>query len=163
MYDLPKPVKITVTRTQPKTQYLEAQATGIHPWFAPYYKRQIRGRGLPMPFNYHDRADQFIGWALVSFLAGTDKFDELSEKTDGWDKVDLKVTINGVEIDTENFMKSVEGNMKWWAQKKAESMMEDIMDNVREEVDKVEGVLKEASDHIKSRLQKELGIEFPED
>lgn len=114
-------------------------------------------------FNYHDRANEFIGWALVSLLAGTDKFDELSEKTDGWEKVDLKVTINGVEMDTEDFMKSVEGNMKWWAEQKAARMMEEVMDDVREEVDKVEDVLKEASEHIKSRLQKELGIEFPED
>jgi hypothetical protein len=114
-------------------------------------------------FNYHDRANEFIGWALVSLLAGTDKFDELSEKTDGWEKVDLKVTINGVEMDTEDFMKSIEGNMKWWAEKKAARMMEEVMDGVREEVDKVEDVLKEASEHIKSRLQKELGIEFPED
>lgn len=114
-------------------------------------------------FNYHDRADEFIGWAFVSLLAGTDKFDELNEKTDGWDKVDLKVSINGVEIDTEDFMKSVEGNMKWWAEKKAVRMMEDVMDGVREEVDKVEDVLKEASTFIKSSLEEKLGIKFPED
>lgn len=114
-------------------------------------------------FNYHDRSDEFIGWALVSLLAGTDKFDELSEKTDKWDNVDLKVIINGVEIDTEHFMESIEGQMKWWAEKKAARMMEDVMDGVREEVDKVEEVLKEASTFIKVKLQNELGIEFPED
>lgn len=116
-----------------------------------------------MPFNYHDRAGEFIGWALVSLLAETDKFDELSEKTDEWDNVDLRVTINGVEIDTEHFMKSLEGQMKWWAEKKAARMMEDVMDGVREEVDKVEDVLKEASNFIKSNLEDKLGIKFPED
>lgn len=115
-------------------------------------------------FNYHDRAEEFIGWALVSLIAG-DKtnFEELSEKTDSWNKVDLKVTINGVEVDTEHFMKSMEGNMKWWAEKKAQSMMENIMDDVREEVDKVEDVLKEASNFIRVSLQEKLGIEFPVD
>lgn len=164
MHDLPKSVKVEITRAQPKTQYLESQATGVYPWFAPYYKRQIRGRGLPMPFNYHDRSDEFIGWALISLIAG-DKtnFEELSEKTNKWNEVDLKVTINGIEVDTEHFMESMEGNMKWWAEKKAQNMMEDIMDGVREEVDKVEDVLREASVFIKTSLQEKLGISFPED
>jgi len=162
MRDLPKPVKVTVTSTPPKFQYLESQATGIHPYFTQFYPR--KPRGCQMIFNYHERADEFIGWALVSLIA-SDKtnFEELSEKTNKWENVDLKVTINGIEVDTEHFMESVEGNMKWWAQKKAESMMEDIMDGVREEVDKVEDVLREASDFIKTSLQEKLGIEFPED
>lgn len=116
-----------------------------------------------MPFNYHDRSNEFIGWALVSLIAGTDKFDELSEKTDGWDKVDLQVSINGIKVDTENFMESMQGQMKWWSEKKAASMMEDVMDGVREEVDKVEEVLKEASAFIKVSLEDKLGIKFPED
>lgn len=117
-----------------------------------------------MKFNYHERADEFIGWTLVSLIAG-DKtnFEELSEKTNKWNEVDLKVTINGIEVDTEHFMESMEGNMKWWAEKKAQSMMEDIMDGVREEVDKVEDVLREASSFIKTSLQEKLGIQFPED
>lgn len=115
-------------------------------------------------FNYYDRSEEFIGWALVSLIAGqNDKFEKLSEETDGWKKVDLKVSINGVEVDTEHFMESVEGNMKWWAEKKAVRMMEDVMDGVREEVDKVEDVLKEASTFIKSSLEEKLGIKFPED
>lgn len=115
-------------------------------------------------FNYHDRSDEFIGWALVSLIAG-DKtnFEELSEKTNKWDEVDLKISINGIEVDTEHFMESMENNMKWWAEKKAARMMEDVMDGVREEVDKVEEVLKEASTFIKVKLENELGIEFPVD
>lgn len=163
MHDLPplEPVKVIVTKTQPKFQYLESQTNGVYPWFTNSNMRKIRWCDM---FNYHETAEEFIGWALVSLIAG-DKtnFEELSEKTNNWHEVDLKVTINGIEVDTEHFMRSIEGNMKWWAEKKAQSMMEDIMDGVREEVDKVEDVLKEASEFIKTSLQEKLGIQFPED
>jgi hypothetical protein len=102
---------------------------------------------------------------LVSLIAGSsnEKHEELTEATKTWSEVDIKISINGIDVPYDHFFKSVESNMKWWAEKKATSMMEDVMDGLREEVDKVEDVLKEASEHIKSRLQKELGIEFPED
>ncbi len=116
-----------------------------------------------MPFNYHENADEFIGRAVISLMAGQhDKFDELSEKTDSWKNVDLKISINGVEVDTHHFMESMEGNMKWWAAKKATEEVENVMDNVREKIDEIEDMLQEVSGFVRTKLENELGIKFPE-
>lgn len=114
-------------------------------------------------FNYHEEPDKFIRWALVSLIAGQhDKFDELSRKTDGWKNVDLKISINGVEVDSSHFMESVESNMKYWAGQKAAESVENVMDNVREKIDKIDAMLSEVSDFVKRKLEDELGIKFPE-
>lgn len=114
-------------------------------------------------FNYYDKTDEFIGWALVSLIAGQhDKFDELSKETDGWKKINLKVLINGVEVDTEHFMKSMEDNMKYWAGQKATESVENVMDNAREKIDKIDDMLNEVSDFVKRKLEDELGVKFPE-
>lgn len=116
-------------------------------------------------FNYYDKEDEFLGWCLISLIATTseEKHEELAKATKTWSEIDIKININGIDVPYDHFFKSVENNMKWWAEKKAKSMMEDVMDGVREEVDKVEDVLKEASNFIKASLQEKLGIEFPED
>lgn len=116
-------------------------------------------------FDYYENEDEFLGWSLISLIATTsrEKHEELAEATKSWSEIDIKVSINGINIPYEHFFKSIENNMKWWAEKKATSMVEDVMDGVREEVDKVEDVLKEASSFIRARLQEKLGIEFPED
>jgi hypothetical protein len=119
-------------------------------------------RGCNM-FNYYEKADEFLGWSLVSLIAGQhDKFDELSKKTDGWKKVDLKISINGVEVDSSHFMESVESNMKYWSGQKAAESVEHVMDNVREKIDKIDDMLVEVSDFVKRKLEDELGIKFPE-
>lgn len=116
-----------------------------------------------MSFNYHEEPNKFIRWALALLIAGQhDKFDELSKKTDSWKNVDLKISINGVEVDSNYFMESVESNMKYWSGQKAAEAVENVMDNVREKIDKIDTMLSEVSDFVKRKLEDELGVKFPE-
>lgn len=118
-------------------------------------------------FNYYEESDEFLGWAFVSLMASfsrdKEKFNELQGKTNGWTEVDLKIIINGVEVPTDNFMKSVEGNMKYWAEQKAARQVESVLDNVRDKVYAIEQMLDEVSNFVKNKLENELGSKFPED
>lgn len=109
-------------------------------------------------FNYYENSKEFIGWALVSLIAGypKEKFEELSEKTNTWSEVDLKISINGVEVPTEHFMESVENNMKYWAEQTAEKKVEDVLDKVTDKVYDVENLLDDLARTLRDQIKQEL-------
>lgn len=52
------------------------------------------------PFDWHREPEGVLRWALPTALSGVSsaRFDELSERTHAWTRVDLRLLVNGVEL-----------------------------------------------------------------
>jgi hypothetical protein len=65
-------------------------------------------------FDWHAEekgGGSFLSWAVLTMVSGAredDLFDELAEKTGSWKDVELGITLNGVEISAEKFMKRLD-------------------------------------------------------
>ena len=120
-----------------------------------------------MKLNYfkEDR-EGFTAWMIINLVTQAredGQYDQLDELTNKWTDIDLTVQVNGVDISPEHFLKGVESNMHYWAEKKAARAVESVLDGVRDEVEKVEDILRQTEALVKSRLESELGFSFPED
>lgn len=88
-------------------------------------------------FNWHDldrinwsgtdneHFDEFLSWFLVHLVVPTDEnertswYDDLSERTDKFQNVELKILINGVEGNVRHMLESLHANMVTVAQRAA--------------------------------------------
>ena len=67
-----------------------------------------------LTFNWHERSDDFLGWALVAMMTRGEGAPDvgfhqvISDLSDGFRKVELGITVNGEPIDAEHFMKRLE-------------------------------------------------------
>lgn len=70
----------------------------------------------------------FLKWMMLTVFDTRDQplFDELSEKTDHFQAVELGVTINGIPVDAKNFMERVEEQMDWAVGREAEKKVKAI-------------------------------------
>lgn len=117
-------------------------------------------------FNWQEEPDGFLKWFVVTILPTSGPSDsgkvisQLSELTDHFQNVELAVLLNGVKMDTEKFINSVQRNMEHYARQEAVRMLHEVggFSEVQEQLDvlrlhfinEVEGTLRR------------YGIELPE-
>lgn len=87
-------------------------------------------------FNWHDldghnwsgtgySFESFVSWFLVHLVVPTEDqertswYDDLSEKTNKFENVDLKILVNSVEVNAEHALASIHNNMVRYAQNAA--------------------------------------------
>lgn len=75
-----------------------------------------------------DKEDSFLKWMVVNLLSGlpTPKVDELGEATDKFQRINLTIQINGVDVPVDHFVSSIESNMQCLARREAEAMLQAI-------------------------------------
>lgn len=67
-------------------------------------------------YNWQAGKEDFLKWMVVNLVSGMrdddEMFEQLSEATDKWRRVELTVLINGVEVPVEKFVEGIERNME---------------------------------------------------
>lgn len=67
-------------------------------------------------YNWQAGKEDFLKWMVVNLVSGMrdndEMFERLSEATDGWQRVELTVLINGEEVPVEKFVEGIERNME---------------------------------------------------
>lgn len=97
-------------------------------------------------FDYHaESRDSFLAWAFINLITGLD-FEQVQEATDNARAVDLKITINGIECDVDNFLGGIQHNMEYQANRRAEEMINENkeLNDLWELLTKVTGAAKVA-------------------
>jgi hypothetical protein len=74
------------------------------------------------------KAQGFVHWLLPTALAGLEDLEPLSELTDGFTKCELGITLNGVPMDAERFLASLEANYNNQTMRQARVMLDDLVD-----------------------------------
>lgn len=112
-------------------------------------------------FNWHDldrinwsgvdneHFDEFLSWFLVHLVVPTEAnertswYDELSEKTNKFQDVELKILINGVEGNVRHMLESLHANMVAVAQRAAVEELRATSDlrNLRRSMRALEGAV----------------------
>lgn len=85
----------------------------------------------PWKFNYHDtRHDQdFLRWLMIAAVPAQDRevFNRLEEITDGFQQVELGMTINGVPVNTESVLNYFRRLLESRAERRAEEVVDEIL------------------------------------
>lgn len=127
-------------------------------------------------FNWHDLDqsepyEEFVHWVLVNLSVDQKDVDagrhdgELLEQlrvaTDGFTNVVLTVQVNGVEVDVEHWFRSLEHNMKVYAQRAAHDELTQLAEfrRLREDLE----VFEASAQHRLNELADELGLDRLDD
>lgn len=111
-----------------------------------------------MKFNWHelDRAG-FLSWMVINLVTAKRKenevrFNELNLITDSFKDVDMKITINGIDVPVDYFVQQVQSNMKYYARQAADEIAGDITDEIDTKVREMLEVIEEATESIKTKV-----------
>lgn len=118
---------------------------------------------MSIKFNYHEEAKKdraaLLPWVVVNGMG--DHFDELSELSEKFNKCELAITLNGIELDVPSILKGIEHTLEYQSEKRALQ----VTDEITKEFDYLEDLLsvtrRTVERAIRDRLS-EKGIEIPE-
>jgi hypothetical protein len=111
-------------------------------------------------FDWHKRDEDFLKWMLLALVSPTqgEIFEELSEATKGWTKVEMEILINGKQMPVEHFVDRLKTNMQYQAEKAAKEKIRDMLD-LRKLQEAIEEFQHSAENKI-YELAAEAGIEM---
>src|SRR5687767_5422858 len=115
-------------------------------------------------FDWQKHATQsnsFLGWILPELLvsATPEQQEEIALKSEAYSKCEIQILVNGVEVDSKNFLEAVEQNLEIMATREANRMLSDFSG-----LSKIQGLLEALQRHliIETRdLMGYHGIELP--
>jgi hypothetical protein len=121
-------------------------------------------------FDWQARGEDFVKWMFVHLIAekhGVDHspkidFEELSDATNGFRNVQLTMQVNGIEVNAQNFIESVENAIKQYAEQAAQQIVAESIPDLEELQDTVYHAQKAIADRLKNSL-KSAGITWNED
>lgn len=122
---------------------------------------------MTFQFSWQGRDEDFVKWMFVHLIADMrdddleSPFEQLSEATDGFTNVKLTMQVNGIEVNAQNFIESVERALENYSQTEARRMLSDVMPNLND----LEDVVSTANKLIEEKLRDVLesgGIEWRE-
>lgn len=58
-------------------------------------------------YDWQAELESFLKWLLPTLIAGRENFDDLSEATNKFTDVVLTMQVNGIEVPTEHFIRSL--------------------------------------------------------
>jgi hypothetical protein len=61
----------------------------------------------PLRYDWQAETKSFLKWLLPTLIAGRENFDDLSEVTNKFTDVVLTMQVNGIEVPTEHFIRSL--------------------------------------------------------
>lgn len=96
---------------------------------------------MTFKFDWHARDEDFVKWLFVHLIAnktGTDQFDQLSAATDKFTNVKLTMQVNGIELDAQRFIESVEDAYRQHAENTAKRMVDEAIPDLYQLTDAVE-------------------------
>lgn len=83
-----------------------------------------------LEFNWQKEGwdGSFLGWVFVKLVPHTDKkrFEELSKATSGFTDVKLTMQVNGIEVDTQEFIETLPKVLQAYAEKHAKTVLSEL-------------------------------------
>lgn len=116
----------------------------------------------PFVFDWAKEPEGFLKWFLPTLLAGEpldEHMDELTKRTKKFSDVQVRVLINGLEVDAGHFLDGVERNMEHHATKEARRMLDEVggMGDLEERISAIRDVLVGEFE----KALRDRGIELP--
>lgn len=118
-------------------------------------------------FDWHkeNQDNTFLAWALVTFAGfttlGEEAYDRLSEATDKFQNIELGITVNGIAVDAEAFMKRLDQAVDSAVESEARKMIANMprLNELFESVYDFEAAFKEQI----IKLATDAGLEMDQD
>lgn len=80
---------------------------------------------LTHQFDWHQEPEgSFLKWAMVNFGTEDGIFQKLSDATDHFKNIELKITVSGVEVDAKKFADELDRSMDWAVEREAKKIIE---------------------------------------
>lgn len=114
---------------------------------------------------------KFLDWWGLSVISDgrrndQDLFEQISDATDSFKDIEVTISLGGVEIDAEAWLRHMDDRMTSWVNAHAQDLVkektESLFNEVHEIIDKIEGMMSEAESDIRHKL-KAAGINIWED
>lgn len=112
-------------------------------------------------FNWHEQRtfddwEGFLVWSLVHLVVPTDEnertswYDELSERTNNFANVELKILINGVEGNVQHLLEGIHANMVKYAREAAVEELRSSVEfrNMRHTMRALEGAIVDRAEQV---------------
>lgn len=113
-------------------------------------------------FSWREQPEGFLKWFLPTVMSSISKeqMDDLSNRTSHFGDVRVQILINGVEVNAENFLHSVERHMDIGTRDEARRMLDEVggLDALEERIGEIRSRL---ITQVESALR-ERGIELPD-
>jgi predicted nucleic acid-binding Zn-ribbon protein len=82
-------------------------------------------------FDWHKEPEgSFLKWVMLHFGSDTRKgdslFEQMSEATDHFQNIELKIMVSGVEVDAKKFMDRLDEGMDWAVKREAKKIIEEM-------------------------------------
>lgn len=111
-------------------------------------------------YDWQRDDEGFLKWMLPCLITGINKevFDQLSDSTNKWTHIELRIQVNGVDVPAENFLSSVKRNMTYYANQEAQRLVSEIP-----ELRRLHDLMEEADMALRQRLAQILtdaGVEI---
>jgi hypothetical protein len=115
----------------------------------------ITQAGPPLVFDWHAEQavnpDGMLAWLLPTTMRRDDDFERLSTLTDRFTRCELRITLNGVDMDVRAFLDGVGRTLEHAARTEAKRLVRDSAG-----LDEVEDAVAVARDAIRSTLLERL-------
>lgn len=113
-----------------------------------------------MKFNWHELDhDGFLSWMVVNLVTAQrinkqteSDFERISEATDGFKNVDMKITINEIDVPVDYFVKQVKNNMEYYARQVADEISGDALSDLQDKITDIGDLLNEATEAIRYKV-----------
>lgn len=111
-------------------------------------------------FNWHELDhDGFLSWMVIHLVSAdrnkngnNEVFEQLSEATDHFKNVEMKISINGVDLPVYDLVDRIQSNMKWHAARASEDISHELMQRLQDEVEKIEDSLRTAREAVQAEV-----------
>lgn len=126
----------------------------------------------PWSFDWHQENRKgdygsFLGWMIPTLIAyghlgesAHDLGDRIGDASDGFKDVRITMQVNGIEVDPAHFVEGVESNMRWTAQKRAQELVQETMNDL---FDPISELAEDFRRKIKLLVAEKTGYELHED
>ena len=110
----------------------------------------------------------FLAWMVTTLIpiqreqTGEDLFEQIRDASEGFTKVELGITINGVPVDARAFADRLDKSIDWAVDREAKKMLLERVPRIQEIEDAVAGFERSIKEHM-VRLAEEAGFEISED
>lgn len=105
-----------------------------------------------LQFDWQKRDEDFVKWMFVHLIADKrqedPRFETLSSATKGFTDVQITMQVNGIEVNAQNFIESVENAYRQHAERTAKDLVRDMP-----RMQELEDVLAEAQRQAKSAIE----------
>lgn len=121
---------------------------------------------MTFQFDWQKRNEDFVKWMFVHLVAdqrsGDPKFEKLSEATNHFTEVKLTIQVNGIEVNAQNFIESVQNAYTQHAENAARQLVEETIPDFYELREAVDTAQRALTEKLRTAMES-AGVHWPEE